>query len=344
MKAVIWKGLNHVEYADVPEPVCKPGWVKIKVQAVGLCATEAHMIAGKFYGGEPPHILGHEVCGDIVDLGEGCSPALLGKRVVVETYVGCGKCIYCRSGRKQLCAAGEIGYPPYPGGHAQFVCVPEGCVHEIPDAVSYDEGGILEAVACPYGAVLSAGLKMGQTVLVQGAGVAGLSFIQAAKAAGAGKVMCVVRREEKAAQARHFGADVVINVRNEDLKTRVLEETNGLGADLSIEAAGAPSTVAAAIDCCAAGGHVLLYGIPDKDAKIDLPVTDLILRQITICGYTGNEFGWDPLIAMVADGRMNVKDMVTHRLPLSKFEEGLAILENKPQDLIKVVMHPWEAE
>lgn len=344
MKAVVWKGLRHVEYTDVPEPECRPGWVKIRVRAVGLCATEAHIIAGKFYGGEPPHILGHEACGDIVELGEGCSPALLGKRVVVETYVGCGVCLYCRTGRKHLCTAGEIGYPPYNGGHAQYMIAPQGCVHELPPEVSYDEGGILEAVACPYGAVISAGLKMGQTVLVQGAGVAGLSFLQAAKAAGAGKVMCVVRREEKARQAKHFGADVIIDLRHEDLKTRVLEETGGRGADLSIEAAGVPSTVAAAIECCAPGGHVLLYGIPDQSAKIDLPVTDLILRQITLCGYTGNEFGWDPLIAMAADGRMNVKDMVTHRLPLSRFEEGLALLEGKTPNLIKVVMHPWEEE
>ena len=100
--------------------------------------------------------------------------------------------------------------------------------------------------------------------------------------------------------------------------------------------------MAAAIECCAPGGHVLLYGIPDAAAKIDLPVTDLSLRQITVCGYTGNEFGWDPLIAMVADGRMNVKDMVTYSIPLSRFEEGLELLEKKPQDLIKVVMHPWE--
>ncbi len=344
MKAVVWKGINKIEYTDLPEPAVRPGWVKIKVMAVGLCATEVHMITGKFDGGKPPHVLGHEACGDIVELGEGCNASLFGKRVVVETYVGCGKCQFCRTGRKHLCSAGEIGYPPYNGGHAQYLVVPEGCVRMLPDSVSYDEGGIMEAVACPFGAVVSAGIKMGQSVLIQGAGVAGLSFIQAARAANAGKIICVVRNDVKAAQAQKFGADVVIDLRKEDLLTRVREETNGLGVDYSIDAAGASSTIENAVYAAAPGGHVVLYGIPSQDAQIQFPVIDMILRQITVCGYTGNEFAWDTLISLVDRGQFNVKDMVSYSFPLSKFADALDLMEHKPADLIKVVLHPWENE
>lgn len=341
MKAVVWKGIYDLDYTDIPDPVCKPGWVKIKVMAVGLCATEVHMISGKFYGGEPPHVLGHEICGQIVELGEGCDEKLIGKRVVVETYVGCGKCEFCRTGRKHLCPAGEIGYPPYNGGHAQYVCVPAGCVHEIPDCISYEEGGIIEAVACPFGAILNSGLKMGQTVLVLGAGVAGLSFIQAARAAGAGKVFCAVRNDEKAKMAAHFGADI-IDLRKEDLVERIKKETDGMGVDLAIDAAGASATIAQAFSAVKSCGQVMLYGIPASDAKIELPVVECILRQITVCGYTGNEFGWDPLIALVAEGKINLKDMVSMVMPLSKFPEAVEKLESRDPSIIKIVLKPWE--
>ena len=342
MKAVIWKDIDKIEFTDVPEPECRAGWVKIKVMAVGLCATEAHIITGKFNGGKPPHILGHEICGDIVELGKDCSPQLLGKRVVVETYVGCGKCIFCRTGRKHLCSAGEIGYPPYNGGDAQYVTVPQGCVHIIPDCISYDEGGIMEAVACPFGALLSSGFQMGKTVLVQGAGVAGLSFIQSAKAAGAGKVLCAVRNDVKAEQARHFGADVIIDLRYENLIERVFEETEGLGVDFSIDAAGAAQTVNNAVSAAISGGNVILYGIPSDNEKIQFPVTEMILRQITVCGYTGNEFGWDSLIRLTAENKINLRDMVSYTYPLKDFGKALELMKNKPQDLIKVVLHPWD--
>lgn len=341
MKAVIWKGLYNLEYCDVPEPECKPGWVKIKVRAVGLCATEAHIISGRFEAGDPPHILGHEICGDIVEVGAGCKPENLGKRVVVETYVGCGECEFCKTGRKHLCSAGEIGYPPYAGGDAQYVVVPEGCLRFLTDTISYDEGAIMEAVACPFGAVVNTGLKEGQTVLVMGAGVAGLSFIQSALALGAKKVFCAVRNDDKAKLVRKFGG-TVIDLRKEDLKEAILHATNGTGVDLAIDAAGASVTISHCFEAVKSGGQVMLYGIPAKDTIVTLPVIDCILRQITVCGYTGNEKAWDKLIALVSAGKISLKEMVTKTLPLSKFREAVDLLENGGSSIIKVVLHPWE--
>lgn len=341
MKAVIWKGLYDLEYTDVPEPQVKPGWVKIKAQAVGLCATEVHIISGKFEAGEPPHILGHEVCGDIIELGEGCDPAILGKRVVVETYVGCGECEFCKTNRKHLCSAGEIGYPPYNGGDAQYIIVPQGCVRFLKDNISYDEGAIMEAVACPFGAVVNAELKEGQTVLVMGAGVAGLSFIQSALALGAKKVFCAVRNDAKADLVRQFGGEV-IDLRTQNLKDAILEQTDGLGVDLAIDAAGAPITIKQCFDTVKSGGKVMLYGITAKDAQVELPVVDCILRQITVVGYTGNELAWDRLIDLVSEGKINLKKMVTKVLPLSQFREAVELLENGGPSIIKVVLHPWE--
>ena len=341
MKAVVWKGLYDLDYCDVPEPECKAGWVKIKVQAVGLCATEVHIISGKFEAGNPPHILGHEICGDIVEVGENCNPENIGKRVVVETYVGCGECEFCKSGRKHLCSAGEIGYPPYAGGDAQFVVVPEGCVRFLKDNISYDEGAIMEAVACPFGAVVNTELKQGQTVLVLGAGVAGLSFIQSALALGANKVLCAIRNDAKAALVKKFGG-TAIDLRTDNLHDAVMEATSGNGVDLAIDAAGVPVTISQCFENVKSGGKVMLYGIPSKDAVVELPVVDCILRQITVCGYTGNEKAWDRLIEFVSEGKISLKEMVTKTLPLSKFEEAVKLIESGDTSIIKIVLHPFE--
>lgn len=341
MKAVIWKGLYDLEYCDVPQPECKPGWVKIKVRSVGLCATDVHIISGKFDAGEPPHILGHEICGDIVEVGAGCNADNIGKRVVVETYVGCGECGFCKTGRKHLCSAGEIGYPPYAGGEAQYVVVPEGCVRFLKDNISYDEGAILEAVACPFGAVVNAGLSQGQTVLVLGAGVAGLSFIQSALALGAKQVLCAVRNDAKARLVRKFGG-TVIDLRSQDLQETVMAATGGMGADLTIDAAGTSVTVKQCFENVKSGGKVMLYGIPAKGTVAELPVQDCILRGITVSGYTGNEKTWDQLIDLVSEGKINVKDMVTKTLPLSQIREAVELLESGDKSIIKIALHPWE--
>ncbi len=341
MKAVVWRGLYDLDYCDIPEPQVKPGWVKIKVQAVGLCATEVHIISGKFPVCDPPHVLGHEVCGDIVEVGEGCNKDNVGKRVVVETYVGCGECEFCKSGRKHLCPAGEIGYPPYNGGDAQYVIVPEGCVRFLKDNISYDEGAIMEAVACPFGAVVNAGVAKDDTVLVMGAGVAGLSFIQSSLALGAKKVLCAVRNDEKAELVKKFGG-MVIDLRNEDLCDAVMKETDGKGVDLAIDAAGAPATIDSCFKNVKSGGKVMLYGIPSNDAKVELPVIDCILRQITVCGYTGNEKAWDALIDLVSNGKISLKEMISATLPLSQFAKAVDIVENGGPSIIKVVLHPWE--
>lgn len=343
MKAVLWKGLYDLEYCDIPAPVCKEGWVKIKVRAVGLCATEVHIISGKFLAGQPPHVLGHEICGDVVEVGENCDKSIIGKRVVVETYVGCGECEFCKTGRKHLCDSGEIGYPPYAGGDAQYVVVPEGCLRFLRDNISYDEGAIMEAVACPFGAIVNAGITKSQTVLVVGAGVAGLSFVQSALALGAKQVLCAVRNDIKAELVKKFGG-IAIDLRKQNLHDFVLSMTNGKGVDIAIDAAGSPVTIQQCFENVTCGGKVMLYGIPPKDAVTELPVVDCILRQITVCGYTGNEKAWDTLIDLVSQGKISLQEMISKTLPLSQFEKAVDIVENGDPSIIKVVLHPWEDE
>jgi len=343
MKAMLWEGQNRLRLVDMPEPECKPDELKIKVHSAGVCTTDAHIIHGTFWNGDPPHVLGHEIAGEVVAVGRPGLQSWAGKRVVVETAVGCGVCEHCRSGNKHLCAnGGEIGFPPYQGGYAQYVCVPWTCAHVMPEGMTYDEGGILEAVACPVGAIRRIGVAFGETVLVQGVGVAGLSFLQAVRAASAGKVIATITRESKREQAALSGADVIVNITAENLQQCVLDETGGKGVELSIDAVGAPTTLSDAVTLCAARGRVLLYGLPDERTLPPFPATRMIMKQLTVLGVTNNENGWEPLLEMIARGTVRIRDFVTHRYPLAALPEAIAAVSARPDGLIKAVVHPWE--
>ena len=158
MKAWIWKGVNDLELdGHYPDPQAKPGWVVLKVLSAGVCSTDVAIVTGQLDAGRPPAVLGHEICGEVVDVGDGVTAIRKGERVVVETFMACGWCLKCRSGNKHLCReAGEIGFPPHNGGYAEYVAVPQGCMRRVPDVMTDDEGAILEAAICPFGRLYSA--------------------------------------------------------------------------------------------------------------------------------------------------------------------------------------------
>ena len=340
MRAWVWEGVDRIRLDEkYPDPAAKPGWVVLKVRAAGVCSTDVSIIRGRFGAWNPPGVLCHEICGEVVELGQGAKGVKTGDRVVVETSVGCGVCVKCRTGNKHLCReAGEIGFPPFDGGYAEYVAVPDNCCRRMPDAMTDEQGAILEASICPFGTLFRNPPPLGATVLVQGVGVAGLSFIQAAKCYGAKKVIAAGRNLSRLADARRFGADVAVNVKERDLEEVVRAETDGVGVDLSIDAAGAAATFANAIRLCAAGGVVNLYGIPAAGTKLEMPADEVIFRQLTIRGGTNNELAWAPLMELVAQSRFNNADMVTHRFGFEELPAAIDLVDRHPDGLIKAVV------
>ena len=341
MKAWVWKGTDRIELEkDYPNPVAKPGWVVLKVRAAGVCSTDVSIVRGRFGAWNPPGVLCHEICGEVVELGSGAKGVKVGDRVVVETSVGCGICVKCRTGNKHLCAeAGEIGFPPFNGGYAEYVAVPDNCCRKMPDAITDEQGAILEASICPFGAIYRNPPPLCATVLVQGVGVAGLSFIQAVKCLGASKVIAAGRNLSRLDNARRFGADIVVNTKEQDLDAVVRAETDGRGVDLSIDAAGAAVTFANALRLCASGGVVNLYGIPAAGTKIEIPTDEVIFRQLTIRGGTNNELAWVPLMDLIARGKFNNADMVTHRFGFEELPAAIELVDKNPDGLIKAVLN-----
>lgn len=340
MRAWVWEGKDKIRLdRGYPDPVAKPGWVVLKVRAAGVCSTDVSIIRGRFGAWTPPGVLCHEICGEVVELGAGAKGVKVGDRVVVETSVGCGICVKCRTGNKHLCPeAGEIGFPPFDGGYAEYVAVPDNCCRKMPDSMTDEQGAVLEASICPFGAIYRNPPPMGATVLVQGVGVAGLSFIQAVKCYGAKKVIAAGRNLSRLGDAKHFGADVVVNVKEQDLEKVVRDETGGIGVDLSIDAAGAAATFANAVKLCASGGVINLYGIPSAGTKMELPTDEVIFRQLTVRGGTNNELAWTPLMELIAQGKFNNADMVTHRFGFEELPSAVDLVDRHPDGLIKAVI------
>ncbi len=338
MKAAMWKDINQIEVVEIDKPKPSFGQALIKIHAAGVCITDYHIISGGLKYIDPPHVMGHEISGEIVELGSE-SHFKVGDRVVVETSVGCGVCEFCIRGDRHLCANGtEIGFTPHQGGYAQYVLVPFTNLVSLPDEVSYEEAAILECVVCPIGGLYRLGVSMAETVAVFGVGPAGIAFIQGAKAMGAARVIAVARDDEKLERAKHFGADIVINLTKQNLK----EELKKYSIDTICEASGAKEMISLSFSAVKKGGRVLLYGIPDDRVKIEMPTLDLIVNQVNVYGICANPHVWQPLLSMIKEKKINLIDMVTHSYSLGDINEAFKVIEKKDPKLVKAIVKPWE--
>ena len=339
MKAALWDKIGHISIVDVPKPVVDKDSAVVKVMAVGVCATDVHMINGNVDLAKPPHILGHEIAGVVEDIGENDRGFKKGDRIVVDTIVSCGHCPACKSGRRELCPKRqEIGYVPYNGGYAEYVKVPTQCLVRLPDDIPFKDAAILESVACPFGAVLRIGIRTGSTVLVQGAGPAGIAFIQSAKLSGAKKIIVSARGKKRLEFAKKFGADLVINAEKEDVLKKIDEYTEGKGCDYVIDAAGSADSISTCFDAAKPGGDILFYGIPPADCKIDFPFMKMMMNQLTLHGVLEYCQGWDVLVGLVESGKINVHDMVTHTFSLDELSKAVELYNSKDRSLIKAVI------
>lgn len=344
MKAAVWTDYGKMEVKEVPVPSIGEDEVLVKVRAAGVCVTDLHVYTGRFLYGKPPHILGHEICGEVVKMGDHVTGLRKGQRVVVETSIGCGQCEDCRSGKRHLCSQmEEIGTAPHCGGYAQYLKAPAENLVSVPDEVTDEEAAILESVVCPAGALMRWGVRFGETVVVYGVGPAGLAFIQTAKVLGAGRVIAVARNRRRLERSLAFGADEIICSAEEAVSERLRDLTGGRGPGLICEATGAPELIEEACLTVRSGGRVILYGLPPETANIPFPVKTIIMKQLEVYGTVGEPLVWEPLLRLVAAGRINLKDMVTHTFSLDRIEEAFALLENKEEDPIKAVVYPWGA-
>jgi L-iditol 2-dehydrogenase len=290
-----------------------------------------------------PLVLGHEIAGEVVEVGEGVEAYQVGDRVTVAHHVPCNTCRYCLSGSPTVCdTLRRTNFDP--GGFAEFVRLPainvDRGVFLIPGGLSYEEATFTEPLACILRGQRRAGFKPGQSVLVIGSGISGLLHIKLARASGAGLIVAVDINDYRLKAAEKFGADAAIGAG--DFTPECLRELNeGRLADLVIVCAGVVSAVEQALKSVERGGTVLFFAPTGPGITVPLSINDFFWRNdVTLTtSYAGSPADYAEALEIISAGRVTVKDMITHRLTL--VETGLGFkLVAEADESIKVIIEP----
>jgi threonine dehydrogenase-like Zn-dependent dehydrogenase len=327
---------------ELQERPCRPaGWGEavVRVHAVGICATDLHLLDGSQRFSRIPQVLGHEIAGVVESVGGGVSPDWVGSRVIVDPVIGCGICPYCHAGRKLLCkAGGELGTTGGDGGYAEYVTVPAANLYRWPEALSFEAGALMEPLNCTWGAFLKAQAQPAESVLIFGSGPAGLLFLALARTSGCAPVFVIGRGEVRLNLARRLGATETWVYRDSDLQDKVLQATGGNEPDIVVEASGANTAVGQAFDWVRPGGRVVLYGVSDA-GQPNILSDRIVQKDLQVVAGIGSPLLWDRAVQLAAGGLIDLGSLVTHRFPLEKADEALTTARDGDR-AIKVVLCP----
>jgi L-iditol 2-dehydrogenase len=325
MKTAVYYNNNDIRIEEMPKPEIKDGEILVRVRASGICGTD---LMEWYRIKKAPRVLGHEMAGEIV--GSRSFKFKIGQRVFVSHHVPCNECKYCLSGNHTACEILHKGnYDP--GGFSEFVRVPiinvELGTYVLPENVSYEEGTMIEPLACVVRAQRIMGIGEGQTVLVMGSGVSGLLNIQLAKLKKANIVATDIN-EYRLKKAKEYGADEVFNA----------NEAPDIKADRIIMCTGAMSAFEKAFKYIDRKGIIMLFAIPNKN--ISIPSEDFWRNESTlISSYGAAPVDLEEALELIKDGKINVKGMITHRFKLEEIQKGFKIA-GEAKDSLKVIVIP----
>ena len=341
MRIAMYYNNNDVRLEEMPLPRIGAGELLMKVVASGICGSD---VMEWYRIKKAPRVLGHEVTGEIVEVGDGVERFRVGQRVVVTHHVPCNSCHYCLRGQHTLCdTLRSTSFDP--GGFAEYLRVPRiniehGGVLALPDEVSYETGTFVEPLGCTVRGMRIARLQPAQSVLVLGSGLSGLLNIVLARAMGAGRIIATDINEYRLQAAQRFGADVVINARQGDVPERVRQANGGRGADQVIVCTAAPVAFGQALDSADRGGTVLLYAINEPGTELPFKVYDFWHNGITLVStYGASPLDLDVTLELLRSRRVPVDDMITHRLPLAETGLGFKMVA-AAQESLKVIIEP----
>ncbi len=339
MRVLMYYNNSDVRVEAMPVPIIGPGELLVKVFASGVCGSD---VMEWYRIQKAPRVLGHEMTGEIVEVGEGVEKYKKGDRVFVSHHVPCNTCFYCLNGNHTACETlHRTNYDP--GGFAEYIRIPEinveSGVYLLPDEMTYEEGTFIEPLACVFRGQRLARLKPAQTVLVIGSGMSGLLHISLARALGAGRIIATDINDYRLDAAKRFGADAVINA-NDNVRERLLENNENRLADLVIVCAGALSASTGALECVDRGGTVLYFAVPRPEEKVPVPMNDLWRNEITLMtSYGAGPFDLEIALKMISSRRVMLTDMITHRLGFDECGEGFRLVADA-KDSMKVIFEP----
>ncbi len=347
MEALVVLEPSRLEICEVPVPVPGPNEVLARVRAVSICGTDAHLIRGDYPGFWPPafpFIPGHEWAGEIAALGPGAERFgwQVGDRVAGTSHDACGVCQMCVEGRYNLCDNyGKEGLHRqyghnFQGADATYVVQGVKTIFALPDGLSFEDGALVDPASIALHVANRGEITPGDTVAITGAGAIGLLGGDAARIRGAGRVI-VVGRGYRLQKAAAMGFETVDTAAGDPVRA-VRAMTGDLGVDVVLECAGVPELLGAALEMLRRGGRCAAVGIPT--VGVEIAMQRLVLDELELVGCRASAGEMRRVIPHVEQGRMRVREMVTHRFALADYAEALATFNDRASGAIKILVNP----
>jgi L-iditol 2-dehydrogenase len=343
MAAAVMDQPLSIKVMQVSIPELKPDEALIQVHCIGICGSDVHYYEhGKIgrYEVKQPIILGHELAGVVVEAGSSVQNVSVGDRVAVEPGVTCGRCEYCKAGRYNLCP--EVIFmatPPVDGAWAEYVAVRSDFLFKLPDAMSFEEGALLEPLSVGFHAMRRAHIEPDDRVLVTGLGPIGLLAIEAAKLFGVteiyGSDVVAFRRE----LAMEMGAAGVLNPLDGDIGNQLKQRTKGTGVDVIIETSGNAKAITDSIRLVNRGGRIVLVGLPTSDAlPVDIP--HLVDSELDVYGVFRYANTYPAAIQALSKGSQDIRKVITHKFALSEIKAAVELARTQKETSIKIMIYP----
>ena len=339
MRVAMYYNNKDVRLEEIPVPRIGPGELMVKVLASGVCGSD---VMEWYRIKKAPRVLGHEIAGEIVKVGEGVERYKVGERVFVSHHVPCNTCHYCLNGFHTVCdTLRSTNFDP--GGFAEYIRVPrinvDRGVFILPDEVSFEDGVFIEPLACILRGQRLAKFRPGQSVFVIGSGISGVLHIALARASGAGRIIASDINEYRLKAAKQFGADEAIYAKEVN-PSKIREINKGRLADLIIVCAGSISAYRQALETVERGGTILCFAPLEPDLNFVFPFFDFWNDGITMLPtYGGSPFDITNAIDIIRTHRLPLSEMITHRLPLSETGIGFKLVV-EAKESIKVIIEP----
>ena len=339
MKVGMYYNNRDVRVEEMPIPQIGPGELLMQIKASGICGSD---IMEWYRIQKAPLVLGHEVTGDVAEVGHAVAGYQVGDRIFVTHHVPCNTCHYCLNGHHTACETLHTT-SFYPGGFAQYVRVPQINVDRgtmrLPEEVSYEDGSFVEPLGTVVRGQVNAGIGPGDSVLVLGCGIAGLLHVKLARALGAGRIMATDINGYRLAAAERFGADHVIDA-GEDVPEFVREANDGRLADRVIICTGALAAVEQALVSVDRGGVVLVFAVPKPGETVAVDFNPFWRDDIAFMpSYAAAPWDNATALELIRSRRVVVNDMITHRLSLDEIGEGFR-LASEADNCLKVIIEP----
>ena len=343
MKALVLTDYNQLDIVDRPMPQPADDEILIHIHACGICGSDVHGYDGTTGRRLPPIIMGHEAAGVVETVGIAVSEFQPGDRVTFDSTVFCGKCFFCLRGQMNLCDEREIIGVSTPtfrrmGAFAEYVVVPARIAHRLPKNMPFPHAALIEAVSVAVHAVSLTPIALEDTVVIVGAGMIGLLTLQAAKLAGAGKIIVIDVDDTRLDLARALGATSTFNSQQVDIVPHILRHTSGRGADAALECVGTSVTVNLAINSVRKGATVTLIG--NVAPTIEMGLQSTVTRQIRLQGSCASSGEYPACISLMSRGAIRVEPLLSAVVPLEEGAAWFLRLHDREPGLLKVVLQP----